>query len=255
MSENDFKHVKHENQITSTTQGVAIGMNIQGSGISPSRLYMLGKNQGKAAVIAYPTPRKIITGDEQEYARTARKVELDCDAIVDAIFFVRDPFNETEPLYWGGYTVIFRSLESGEYFLLEMPKFHNQNTELGFEFHYDKNMMRRLQVGAQFKRGDVFGQSSRISSQGEWMPGREIKIAMMSHTMCEEDSIGISESLAKKLGVTFNRKLEHQFNEDEWVMLNLYGTINNPQPFALPGEEIRSDGIVMGFRRKNTKNA
>ena len=253
MSENSVN--RPENQITSTTQGVAIGMNIAPTGISPSRLYMLGKNQGKAAVIHFPTARRIITGDEQEYARTARKIELDCDAVVDAIFYVRDPFNELESQWWGSYYVVFRSLESGEYFLLEMPKFHTQNAELGFEYHYDKAKMRRLRVGEKFDRGDVFGQSARISKQGEWMPGREAIVATMSHTMCEEDSVGISESFARKVGVTFHRKVDFQWNEDEYVMLNLYGTIDNPQPFPLPGEEIRPDNIVVAFRRKDTKNA
>lgn len=244
-----------ENQIRSTTQGVAINMNIQPQTVSPSRLYMVGKNQGKAAVIKNPTPRKIITGDEQEYAHVVRKVSLDCDAIVEAIFFVKDPLNETEAQFWGGYHVVFRSLETEEYFLIDMPKFHNQNTELGFEFHYNKSLMRRLQIGEKFNRGDVFGQSARISDQGEWCPGIEAKVVTMSHWMCEEDAIGISQSFARKVGVTFNRTLEHQWNEDDWVPLNLYGTIDDPRPFPLPGEEIRADGIVMGFRRKNIKNA
>lgn len=247
--------VKKVNQIKSTTQGLAINMNIQPQTVSPSRLYMVGKNQGKAAVIHYPTPRKIITGDEQEYTHTARKVELESDAVVDAIFFVKDPLNESGSLYWGSYYVVFRSLETEEFFLLEMPKFHNQNTELGFEFHYDKKLMRRLGVGARFSRGDVFGQSARISDQGEWCPGREARVATMSHTMCEEDAIGISESFARLMGVTFNRVLEHQWNEDDYIPLNLYGTKDDPQPFPLPGEEIRPDNIVMGFRPKNVKNA
>ena len=243
------------NETKSTTQGVAINMNIMPQGISPSRLYMLGKNQGKAAVIHNPTPRLIITGDEQEYAHTARKVEMETDGVVEAIFYVKDPLNESSPLFWGSYHVIFKSLEDESYFLLEMPKFHNQNTELGFEFHYDKQMMRRLSVGARFNKGEVFGQSSRISEQGEWCPGIEAKVAAMSDTMCEEDSIKISRSFAKRVGVTFNRSINYQWNESEYIPLNLYGTINDPQPFPLPGQEIRKDNIVMGFRRKNVDDA
>lgn len=257
MSDNVNKVVRSKtpNEIKATTQGVGINMNILTQGISPSRLYMLGKNQGKAAVIRHPTPRLIITGDEQEYAHTARKVELESDAIVDAIFFVKDPLNESKPLFWGSYYVIFKSLENEEYFLLEMPKFHNQNMELGFEFHYNKSLMRRLVVGAKFNKGDVFAQSSRISDQGEWCPGIEAKVAAMSDTMCEEDSIKISRSFARKVGVTFNRTLEHQWNESDFIPLNLYGTIDDPQPFPLPGQEIRPDNIVMGFRRKTVDSA
>lgn len=246
---------KKKNQIKSTTQGVAINMNILPQCISPSRLYMLGKNQGKAAVIHHPTPRLITSGDEDQYGLTARKIELDCDAIVDAIFFVKDPFDETKPLFWGSYYVIFKSLENGEFFLLEMPKFHNQNMELGFEYHYDKNVMRNLVEGHRFPKGTIFGKSSRISEQGEWCPGIEAKVAAMSDTMCEEDSIKISRSFAKKVGVTFNRTIEYQWNESEYIPLNLYGTIDDPQPFPLPGQEIRPDNIVLGFRRRNVDDA
>lgn len=255
MSENETTPYKRKNQLTPVTSGVGVGMNIQRGSVSPSRLYMLGKNTSKAAVINNPTPRKIISGDEQEYARTSRKVKIDCDAVVEEIFFVKDPLNNTEPTYWGGYYVIFRSLEDGSYFLLEMPKFHTQNADLGFEYHYKKDLMRKLQRGAKFNAGDVFAESSRISSQGEWCPGIQAKVALFSDHDCEEDAIKISDEFARKVGVCFERTYDHQWNEDEWVLLNLYGDENNHQGFPLPGEPVREDGILFGLRRKDSRNA
>lgn len=243
---------KPKNQITSRTAGLAIGMNTNRDTDSSARLYMLGKNQGKAAVIWGSTNRKYSSGDEQEYARTARKVQALSDIEVEQVLFVRDIQNTKEPSMWGSYYVIVKDLETGMYDLIEMPKFNTQNMDLGFEYHYDKDLMRQLEKGAKFRKGTVFATSARITESNEWCPGVETKVAAMSHCYTEEDAVYIFEHYAKKIGVTFKRTHDWQWNEEEWVPLNLYSDDpDNPQPFPLPGQKVRADGIVMGFRRKD----
>jgi hypothetical protein len=242
---------QHENQIKPNTAGVAIGMNTNRATNSASRLYMLGKNQGKAAVIHGTTNRKYISGEEQEYSKGARKVETDSDVEVEEVLFVRDILNDKETTKWGVYYVIVKDLETGLYDLIEMPKFHAQNMDLGFEFHYDNDLLRQVRKGARFRKGTVFATSARITESNEWVPGCETKVAAMSHVFTEEDAVVIFEHYAAKIGVTFKRSHDFQWNEDEYIPLNLYGTIDNPQPFPLSGETVRSDGIIMGFRRKD----
>lgn len=241
---------KH-NQIKTNTAGLAIGMNPNRVTNSSARLYMLGKNQGKAAVIWGSTNRKYSSGDEQEYARTARKVQTLSDVEVEEVLFVRDIINGKEPAMWGTYYVIVKDLETGFYDLIEMPKFNAQNMDLGFEYHYDNDLMRQLTKGARFRKGTIFATSSRITESNEWCPGVETKVAAMSHCYTEEDAVYIFDHYAKKIGVTFKRSHDFQWNEDEYVMLNTYGTLNNHQGFPLSGERVRADGIVMGFRRKD----
>lgn len=240
-----------QNQIRPNTAGLAVGMNTNRMTDSASRLYMLGKNQGKAAVIWHSTNRKYSSGDEQEYAKTARKVETESDVEIEEVFFIRDVMNITEPMLWGGYHVIVKDLETGYYDLIEMPRFNAQNMDLGFEFKYNKDIMRTLHKGARFRKGTVFGQSARITPSNEWCPGVETRVAAMSHVYTEEDAVVIFESYAKKIGVTFSRKHDHQWNEEEWIPLNLYGDLENHQAFPMSGQRVREDGIVMGFRRKD----
>lgn len=243
------------NQIDSRTAGLAIGMNTNRTVNSASRLYMLGKNQGKAATIWGSTNRKYSSGDEQEYAKPARKVQALSDIEVEQVLFVRDIQNSKEPSMWGTYYVIVKDLETGMYDLIEMPKFNTQNMELGFEYHYNKDLMRKLEKGARFRKGDVFATSARITESNEWCPGVETKVAAMSHCYTEEDAVYIFEHYAKKIGVTFKRSHDHQWNEEEFIMLNLYGTLDQHQGFPLPGQKVREDGIVMGFRRKDVDAA
>lgn len=247
--------VKQKNQIAPRTAGVGIGMNPNRTVNSPSRLYMICKNQGKAPVIKGSTPRKYMSGEEQEYYKGARKIEIDAEVEIEDVFFVRNILNEKEPNHWGTYYVIVKNLETGYYDLLEMPKFNAQNMELGFEYQYDNDLMRRLTKGEVFRKGTVFGGSSRLTKSKEWYPGVETKVAAMSHVYTEEDAVVIFEHYAKKIGVTFKRSHDFQWNEEEYIPLNLYGTLDNPQPFPLSGESVRADSVVMGFRRKDPETA
>ncbi|WNV45867.1 RNA polymerase [Aeromonas phage AerS_266] len=239
------------NQCTNRTASVAVGMNASRVLVSPSRLYMLGKNLGKAAVIHHSTPRRYTSGEEIEYAKTARKIEIDSDVRVEGVFFVKDFQNSAEPMLWGTVYVIVKQLETGYYDLIEMTKFNAQNMDLGFEYRYDQELLRNVREDAMFKKGTVFGTSARITDSGEWCPGIETAVATMSHVYTEEDAVVIFEHYAKKIAVTFQRMHDHQWNEDEWVPLNLYGTSQFHQPTPLSGEPVRADGIVMGFRKKD----
>lgn len=241
----------NKNQVRANTAGIGIGMNTNKVTNSAARLYMLGKNQGKAAVIWGSTARKYISGDEQQYAKTARKIQTLSDVEVEEVLFVKDIVNDKEPTVGGTYYVIVKDLETGFYDLIEMPKYHTQNMELGFEFHYDLDLLRKVKKGAKFRKGTVFATSARITKSNEWCPGVETKVAAMSHVYTEEDAVVIFEHYAKKIGVTFNRFHEWQWEEDKWIPLNLYGDVNNYQPFPLPGQKVRADGVVMGFRRKD----
>ena len=185
------KKAKQVNQIKPNTAGVAIGMNANRVTNSSARLYMLGKNQGKAAVIWGSTNRKYISGDEQEYAKTARKVEIDTDVEVEEILFVKNILNDKTPNMWGVYYVIVKDLETGYYDVIEMPQFNAQNMDLGFEYRYDKDLMRAVKKGARFNKGTIFATSSRITESNEWCPGIETKVAAMSHVYTEEDAVFI----------------------------------------------------------------
>lgn len=250
MSDKPVK-ITEVNQVTSATGGVAVGMNANRACTSPSRLYMLGKNQGKAAVITGSTGRRFTSGDEQEYARVARKVQALSDVEIDEVFFVKDPNNEKEPMAWGTVYAVVKDLETGKYDVIEMSKFNTQNMDLGFEYKYNKDILREVVKGKRFRNGTVFGTSARISDSGEWCPGIETNVAAMSHMDTEEDAVLIFASYARKIGVTFSREHKFQWDEEEYVMLNLYGTLDQHQGHPFSGEQVRPDGIVMGFRKKD----
>lgn len=245
------------NQCLPNLMGVNTNLNTGPWSDSASRLYMEGNMVPKSVVVSGASERLIIAGFEKQYGENARSIIAPSDMTVEEVFIVKS--NHGDGLLadgWKEIFVVFKNEDKNYYDILVMPRFNTQNTYIGFEYVYDKDMIRRLrEPNATFGKGEVFAKSPRISPTGEWMFGVETIVAPYSWHPTEEDGIVISDRYAReKLRCMFKHERGFEYNEDEWIPLNLYGTIEDPQPFGQPGEKIRDDGIVMGFRRRNGSN-
>lgn len=247
------------NTIRPDLTGVCINLNVFPWVNSAARLYMCGNMIPKSVITAGMTTRKLVSGFEKQYGETARKIIAPSHMTVEDIFYVESlegGGKKTDG--WTSLFVIFKNDEKNMYDMLELPRYNTQNTYIGFEYVYDKQMIDKLLEGrgATFRKGDIFGYSPRLSPSGEWQFGMETLVAAMSSHMTEEDGIVITESYAKyRMRCMFKLEREFSWNEEEYVPLYLYGTKEKPRPFPEIGEKIRPDGIVMGFRRRLTENA
>lgn len=227
---------------------------------SAGRLYMQGNMTPKSVVVSGASETLINTGFEKQYGDVARSIVAPANMTVEEIFYVKSSRGDgmlTDG--WKEIYIIFKNDDKNYYDLLVLPRFNTQNTYVGFEYKYDKNIMRKLHSddpsGIVFAKGDVFATSPRISPGGAWMPGTETIVAEMSAHGTEEDGIIMTDRYAnEKLACMFKHERGFEWDESEWVPLNLYGTIDDPRPFGEPGQPIREDGIVMGFRRRNGCN-
>lgn len=245
------------NQLYPDLIGINTNLNIMPYGDSASRLYMEGNMVPKSVVVAGSSTRMITTGYEPQYADGARSIACPADMTVEKIFYVHSSRGDgIMSDGWKEMYVVFKNEDKNCYDLLVLPRFNAQNTYVGFEYVYDKDMLRRLgEPNATFSKGESFAKSSRISASGEWMFGVETKIAMMSHHSTEEDGIIFTDRYAnEKLRCMFKHERGFEYNESEWIPLNLNGTMDDYHPFAQPGERIREDGIVMGYRRRDNCN-
>jgi hypothetical protein len=252
-----LQFVGKENQLHPALMGICANLVAFPWVSSPTRIYMVGNMIPKAVVTSGATERKIKTGFEYQYAKTARRIEAPSNMVVEELFYVQTLTNDGEKTdKWNPVYVVFKNDEQNAYDILELPRYNTQNTYVGFEYVYDKDVMRKLTKGAVFPKGTVFAKSPRISKTGEWNFGMDLKVAPASFFFTEEDGIAITESCARdKLRCMFKHERKHNWNEDEWVPLMLYGTDDNPSPFPESGQGIRPDGIVMGFRRRVNENA
>lgn len=236
--------------------GVNTNLNIAPYGDSASRLYMEGNMLPKSVVVSGASSRWIGTGFEKQYGDASRMIRCPADMTVEEVFCIKSTRGDgilTDG--WKEIYIVFKNEDKNYYDLLVLPRFNTQNTYVGFEYVYDKEMIRKLDRGATYSKGDIFGKSPRISPAGEWNFGVNTVVCAMSSHATEEDGIVMTDRYAReKLRCMFKHERGFEWNESEWIPLNLYGTLEDPQPFARTGERIREDGIVMGFRRRSECN-
>lgn len=252
-----FKYLKRENEMLPELQGVCTNLVPFPWISSPTRMYMVGNMIPKAVDINGRSGRKLVTGAEFHYADGARRIEAPSNMVIEGVFYVRSLTQSGEPTdKWNSMWLVFKNDELNAYDVLELPRYNTQNTYIGFEYVYDKEIMRKIDIGARFPKGTIFAKSPRISDSGEWMFGTDLKVCPGSFHFTEEDGVAITDECAyEKLRCMFKHTRSHQWNEDEYVPLMLYGTDDNPKPFPESGERVRPDGIVMGFRRRDPRTA
>lgn len=256
-----YKYACGPNEIHPALVGVANNLILFPWSASAGRLYMAGNMIPKSVITSGADERMMVTGFEwkQGYAQTARRIVAPSNMVVEEIFYVgttkQNSGEKTDA--WSKIYVLFKNDEKNAYDVLELPRYNTQNTSVGFEYVYDKEVMRRLErPNATFAKGTVFAQSPRISDSGEWCFGMNTRVAAISSHGTEEDAIWLTESFARdRLKCMFKHERTFQWNEDEYIPLMLYGTDEHPLALPRSGERIRSDGLVMGFRRRISENA
>lgn len=257
LQEVRYKYPCGENQIHPALVGVSSNLILFPHEASAGRLYMAGNMIPKSVPTEGAGERMMVTGYEFEehYGGTARKVEAPANMLVEEIFFVQSlvPGKDTDD--WNSIYVVFKNDEQNAYDLLELPRYNTHNHYVGFEYKYDKEKLRKLRKGATFAKGTVFAKSPRISENGEWCFAMPTLVAAYSDQRTEEDGVLITRSYAERSACMFKHEFSYEWNEDEWIPLMLYGTDENPQPLPESGDNIREDGIVMGFRRRIKENA
>lgn len=257
LTQAKYSYLGKENEMDPALQGVCSNLVVFPWISSPTRMYMVGNMIPKSVDTNGRSERKIIAGSEYQYAKGARRIEAPSNMIIEEVFYVHSPNVSGEVTdKWSEMWLLFKNDELNAYDILVLPKYNTQNTYIGFEYVYDETIMSRIEKNARFPKGTIFGQSPRISKSGEWMFGMDLKVCTGSFHFNEEDGIAITDWAAtEKLKCMFKHSRGFSWNEDEYVPLLINGTDDNPKPLPESGERIRPDGIVMGFRKRNSRTA
>lgn len=244
------------NEISPELGSICINLNTHPQSVSAGRKYMVGNMIPKSCRVKGLTPRRIATGFESEYGKYCRRIESQCNMMVELVSYRRTlNTNEHKPDDWGELDVIYFNCDTNEYSLLKLPRYHTQNYYVAYEYIYDKQMLNRLKKGETFSKGEVFAVSPGVADTGEWMVGLETYVAGMTLPGTEEDGIIATRSYLERLGVMFEHVRNFSWNDSEYVPVLLYGTDDDPKPFPENGERIRDDGLVMAFRRRDSNSA
>jgi hypothetical protein len=105
-----------------------------------------------------------------------------------------------------------------------------------------------VKVHAEVPKGAILQEVSCINEEGDFMYGREVPIAFMTHPAVAEDAIWVSDEFLENFKYRTYEVAKISWGNDCFP-LNLYGDDNRYQPFPELGEYIREDGLFMAIRK------
>lgn len=219
---------------------------------SASRKQMYAGNMPQALSLITPTRRRTITGSERDHGKYCFTLTMPCDAnVIEVINRVEHTVGHGSLKKNPETVIIYEDIDTGEINYLCLPKYHSLHKRFGFRYKYNDEAMQMVYRGSNIPRGTQFAKPVTLSDKGEYMYGREARIAFMTLPPVIEDGAMISESFANSLAT-------HIFEErvvswgKEYYALNLYGDPNHPDEYKVYpdiGEKVRDDGILVALRR------
>lgn len=225
------------------------GFNPYSPCVSGARQQMLGGNLTQNNVIHAPTRKRQRSGLENEFSKGCWYLDFREDSIVREViprFTSRvygDKF-DLNPLD----IVIVEEADTNKLDYISLPRYHSMHQQYGFSYTYDQEVYARIQKGARFAGGTKVARSPGVTEDGEWMAGRELNVAMITHAAGIEDGIMVSESCADLLRA---RGIERRTGSCGYkhYPINYYGGAGGEYKiFPEIGEYVEANGLLFATR-------
>lgn len=224
------------------------GFNAYAPSVSGARQQMMGGNLTQNNVIVQPTRKRHRSGLESEFAKGCWYLEFDDDVtIIDIIpqyssrvYGERFDLNPMD-------VVIFEKASTGQLDCISLPRYHSMHMQYGFSYVYDEEVYSSIQKGARFKKGTKVARSPGVTEDGEWMAGRQVNIAVVTHAAGIEDGIMVSESCADGLRARGIEKRSGSCGR-KYYPTNMYGKNGEYKIFPDIGEVVDTNGLMFAVR-------
>lgn len=227
------------------------GFNAYAPTVSGARQQMLGGNLTQNNVIHKPGRKRHRSGLENEFSKGCWFLEFEEDSIV----IERIP-RFTSRQYGDNFDlnpldiVIFERAEDNKLDYLALPKYHSMHQQYGFSYTYDEDVSTRIQKGQRIKAGTKVARSPGVTEDGDWMAGRPLNVAVVTHAAGIEDGILVRESAADWLRA---RGIERRKGScgRKYYPCNLYGKKGEFKVFPDIGEVVDTNGLLFATRPFN----
>ena len=243
-----------EKQINTTVENLPSNDYMLGRGLSQpfspansgSRKLMYAVHKEHALVLSNAQIAFVSTGYEDEFGRTSTSyMESDCDYVVVAKI-PKFSFRPDDHYY-----LIVQDINTGVYDYIERVSY-NHNTEM-YGYMKDTTYLDSLSVGSKINKGDVIDKSVGFDEFNNKMDGVNLITMYLSCDQNMEDSVILSDTAHKLLSADFVRQPKDISINDNDILLNLYGDMNNYKTFPDIGENIKN-GIFCAIRRLENSN-
>lgn len=221
---------------------------------SASRQQMFCSHLTQTPPVEGSTPKRILTGAEEDYGKYTFKFEMPCDAYVIKVIQkyprkVGEGSIRENPVT----AIVYENAETNEIGILELEKYHCMHTDFGFKYVYNEEALSQLAPKQPIAKGTVFAHSPSLK-EGTYCYGLETQIAFMSIPQVIEDGFVVSRSYLERIAVQTVESRTSEWGK-EYYPLNLYGDENHYKPFPDIGDTIRPDGLLFVLRKYDELSA
>lgn len=234
--------------LTNDLLGTATALATWAPCTSPSRLVMLASQIQQKLITAGMNRQRFFTGQEKEYGEYTfgANVEFPCEVIA-----VIDKFETGRGggsfRYNPKKTLIVWNIDAKEYDAIDYDAYCSHHTAFGFEFVPVKENQRKMQVGEVIQRNTRLNRSPGLAPEGDYIWGTRTASAFLSLHAVTEDGFLVSREWCQENKTTGYGEMTIAIPKRKYA-INTYGDDKRYQPFPLPGENIRKDGLVASLR-------
>lgn len=218
--------------------------------VSAARQVMYTGNRTQELSVVGRTRKRQRSGLETELAKATFRHQFDDYVMVLDVIprFKNDGIHEDfklNPLE----VVIFENYDTGELDCLELSKFHVMHQHYGFRFVENEDVMDKLRNtrNPTFPPGTTLARSPNVTEDGDYMPGLETSVCLITDSAVTEDALVYSESYADRIRTTGYESRTFSFGRTHYPT-NSYGNISNVWVIPNIGDKIHSNGLLCALR-------
>lgn len=193
------------------------------------------------------TLKRIVTGEEWEYAKCAFQDKFEKDAtIIQIIHYYRPSYGSSE-IGLNPETLIIFENRDNEIDAMSITEYKSYHSYFGYEPRKTK-LYKSLHKGMEVDAGDVVTIAPSVHQNGSLMYGIQAEVIMASMPGVSEDGVMMSLSCAKRLGFYTYEKRVVEWGGKRFPK-NIYGTPYEYKPHPSIGERIHPSGVLMRFAK------
>ncbi len=217
--------------------------------ISASRAAMFTGNLAQMVAIRDPMRKRIMTGQEREYAKATFSVEFPADI---EVLEVIPRFGHTagaNRIHHSPQTaVIYENFDTGEIGVTMLTDYNVTHQHFGIEYKRNRDVLDQLRKGARFRKGTKLATSPLIDSDGNYMYGIEANLLMDSDVAGTEDGVKVRRGFLERLAPTGFEKRTFEFGR-EYFPNNQSSKPGVYKVMPDIGEKVDSSGLLVSLRR------
>lgn len=227
--------------------------NFDGADSGPRKQMFSRSHLAQALGIAFPTPRRFMTGAEMEYGKATFRTEISKDSrILSAIPYYNTVRSGSGSIARNPETYVFLEDEKeGEVTYIVLKDFCSHHPYFGFDYKNSpvgENLRKgTISSNPYVSGGTVLQDSPNVLPDGNYCYGREANMACMTDPAGSEDGIKISQSFLKKLQYHSYERRRITYGTTHFP-LNVHGDDNNYKIHPEIGEKIPDSGILAVLR-------